>query len=56
MITNNLGFRDDRERVRSIEGEKPRMLVLGDSHAKEWSLGTIVLLADSPPIFRNTIS
>ncbi len=34
MFTNNLGFRDDRIRDVPLKDEKPRILILGDSHAE----------------------
>jgi hypothetical protein len=34
MFTNNLGFRDDRVRDVSRTDKKPRVLILGDSHAE----------------------
>ena len=34
MFTNNLGFRDDRVRDVPLTDEKPRVLILGDSHAE----------------------
>jgi hypothetical protein len=34
MFTDNLGFRDDRVRDVPLTGEKPRVLILGDSHAE----------------------
>ncbi len=34
MFTNNLGFRDDRMRDVPLTDEKPRILILGDSHAE----------------------
>ena len=34
MFTNNLGFRDDRVRDVPRTDEKPRVLILGDSHAE----------------------
>ena len=34
MFTNNLGFRDDRVRDVPLMDEKPRVLILGDSHAE----------------------
>lgn len=34
MFTNNLGFRDDRVRDVPLTDAKPRVLVLGDSHAE----------------------
>ena len=34
MFTNNLGFRDDRVRDVPLTDPKPRVLILGDSHAE----------------------
>jgi hypothetical protein len=34
MFTNNLGFRDDRVRDVPLTDAKPRVLILGDSHAE----------------------
>jgi hypothetical protein len=34
MFTNNLGFRDDKVRDVPLTDEKPRVLILGDSHAE----------------------
>ena len=34
MFTDNLGFRDDRVRDVPLTDEKPRVLILGDSHAE----------------------
>ena len=34
MFTNNLGFRDDRVRDVPLKSDRPRVLILGDSHAE----------------------